>query len=135
MRFLMLVLLGLFFVSCTEQVNVSREKEVEKILNNGNWRLIESDQSFERFQSGLKFSEDYQVFNIDSQGQMLASTHERLYSVIGDTLKLVDYKFEEKFLYPRGTDILIIEELTSDRMVLKAIHPEEPNTLIFENLK
>jgi hypothetical protein len=135
MRFLMLILAGLFFISCKEEMGSSRHKDVEAILNDGNWRLVESEQPFTRFQEGLKFSEDNQVFMIDSQGQLVMPMHKRLYTVLEDTLKLVDYRYEDRFIYSRGTDILIIEELTADEMVLKAIHPNGPNKLIFHKFK
>lgn len=130
----MLILVGLFFISCKEQAGSSVERDVEGILNNGDWRLVASDKTFKRFQEGLKFSEDNQVFNIDSQGQVVVPMHERLYSISGDTLKFVDYRYEERFIFSRGTDIFLIEELTNKRMVLNVIHPDGPNKLILENL-
>ncbi|RYM32895.1 hypothetical protein ERX46_12625 [Brumimicrobium glaciale] len=134
MKFLTLIIVGLFFVSCKEGTDSSRDKDVEDILNDGNWRLIESEKSFDRFQNGLKFSEDNQVFNIDSQGQVVVPMHERLFSISGDTLTFIDYRYEERFIYSRGTDILLIEEITSDRLVLNVIHPEGPNKLILESI-
>ena len=135
MRIFMFILVSVFIISCKEQVDSSREQGIEEILNEGEWRIESTEKPFLRFLEGLKFSEDKQVFNIDSQGRVVSSTHERLYSIIGDTLKIVDFKFEDRFLYARGTDILIIEELTEDKMVLEALHPEGPNKLIFKKLK
>ena len=131
----MFILLCVFMTSCKEEVDSSREQSREDNLNEGEWRIISTDKPFKRFQNGLKFSEDKQVFNIDSQGRIVSPHHERLYSLIGDTLKIIDYRYEERFLFSRGTDILIIEELTEDRMVLEVLHPEGPNKLIFEKLK
>jgi|SRR5690554_86292 len=135
MRFFIFILVSIFITSCKEEVNSSRDQSVEENLMSGEWRLVSSEEPFERFQKGLKFSPDKQVFSIDSQGRIVSTSHEKLFSVIQDTLKIIDYKFEERFIYDRGTDILLIEELTSDKMVLTAIHPEGPNKLIFENLK
>jgi hypothetical protein len=134
MKFLTLILVGLLFVSCKEQMDSSRDRDVEEILNDGDWRLVETEKPFSRFQKGLKFSTDNQVFNIDSQGQVVVPMHERLYSISGDTLTFVDYRYEERFIFNRGTDVLLIEELTKDRMVLNVIHPEGPNKLILENI-
>ncbi len=131
----MLVLVGLFFVSCKEQMDSNRDRGVEEILNAGDWKLVDSEKEFTRFQNGLKFAEDNQIFNIDSQGQVVVPMQERLYTVSGDTLTFVDYRYEERFIFSRGTDILLIEELTKDRMVLNVIHPEGPNRLIFENYR
>ena len=133
MRFLTLILVVLLLTSCKEQMDSSRNRDVEDILNDGNWKLVDTEKSFSRFQEGLKFSEDNQVFNIDSQGQIVVPMHERLYTVKGDTLIFVDYRYEDRFLFSRGTDILLIEELTDDRMVLNVVHPEGPNKLILMN--
>lgn len=134
MKFLTFIIIGLLFVSCKEGTDSSRDKDVFDILNDGSWRLVESEKPFKRFQNGLKFSEDNQVFMIDSQGQIVVPMHERLFTISGDTLKMVDYRYEDRFIFSRGTDILLIEELTSERLVLNAIHPEGPNKLILENL-
>lgn len=135
MRIFMFILGSVLLMSCKEQMNSSREQSVEDHLTNGEWRLISSDTEFRRFQDGLKFSADKQVFNIDSQGRIVSPSHERIYTISADTLKIVDYKYEEAFLFREGTDILIIEELTDDEMVLQVIHPQGPNKLYFENLK
>ncbi|WP_159038647.1 hypothetical protein [Brumimicrobium mesophilum] len=134
MRFLLLMFSGLLFLSCSEQAGSFVERDREDILDDGNWILVESEMPFDRFQSGLKFSSDNQVFNVDSQGQVVVPMHERLYSISGDTLKFIDYRFEERFLFSRGTDIFLIEELTNDRLILNVIHPEGPNQLILESL-
>ena|SRR5690554_887737 len=134
MRTLMLILVGILFISCKEDRNASHKKSAEEILNQGTWRLMESEEPFKRFQSGLKFSADQQVFNVDSQGQVVVPSHKRIYSIHDDTLKMVDYRYEERFVYSRGTDILLIKELNEDKMVLNALHPEGPNQLIFEHL-
>ncbi|PWH86050.1 hypothetical protein [Brumimicrobium oceani] len=134
MRFLILILVGLTFSSCQEQVDSSSEKKIDEILTKGNWKLVNSEQPYKRFQSGLKFSEDKQVFDVDSQGQVVVLMHPRLYTISGDTLTLVDYRYEERFLYKRGTANFLIEELNEERIVLEVLAPEEPNKLIFENL-
>lgn len=135
MRFLILILVGLTFSSCKEQMDSSREKDLAEVLNSGNWKLVSSEQPYKRFQSGLKFSEDNQVFDVDSQGQIVVLMHPRLYNISSDTLTLVDYRYEERFIYSRGTANFLIEELNEERIVLKVLPPEEPNKLIFENLK
>lgn len=135
MRFIITILVGVSLLSCKDEVGSSSEKKADKILSSGEWRLVDSEHSFYRFQEGIKFSEDRQVFYIDSQGRTVAPLHEIIYSLSGDTLKIVDYKYEQRFLFSKGTDILIIEELTENEMILNAIHPEGPNKLIFENIK
>lgn len=129
-----MILVGLVLISCKEEAGSSEENNVKDILNNGNWKLVESEKSFNGFQNGLKFSEDNQVFNFDSQGQIVVPMHERIYSISGDTLKFVDYRYEERFLMSKGTDIFLIEELTNQRLVLNVIFPKGPNKLILEKL-
>jgi hypothetical protein len=132
MKFLAMIFACLFFVSCNEQIDLSRDKDVEKILSDGDWRVVEAEKPFTRFQSGLKFSDNNQVFMIDSQGQAIIPMQERLYEISGDTLKIVDYRYEDRFIYSRGTEILLIEELSNKKMVLNVIHPAGPNKLTLE---
>ncbi|HLV41502.1 MAG TPA: hypothetical protein VKY37_04425 [Brumimicrobium sp.] len=135
MRIFMFILVSVFILSCKEQVDSSRYQSVEENLSDGEWRIVSTDKSFNRFQKGLKFSPDRQVFNIDSQGRAIFSSHERIYSVTDDTLKIVDYKYEDQFLNTKGTDILIIKELTNKKMVLEALYPQGPVQLVLEKIK
>jgi len=135
MRLLLIILVGLSFFSCQEQMGSSQEKEFEQILNNGNWSLISSDYDYVRFQSGLKFSEDHQLFDIDSQGKIVTSMHPRLFSISKDTMTVVDHRYEENFLLSRGTAYFLIEEIDEERLVLKVLPPEKENRLVFEKAK
>lgn len=103
-------------------------------MNGGNWKFIESEKPFKEFQAGLKFSEDKQVFDVDSQGQIVIPLHERIYSISSDTLKIIDARYVDRFLHERGTLIFIIKELNNERIVLNVVQPEGPNKLIFDNL-
>ena len=134
MRFLLFLFIGLFFTSCQEEVISTDEENIESKLLKGEWALIGSEKPFNRFQSGLKFSEDEQVFNIDSQGHVVPPHAERIYKIYGDTLALIDYKYHERKRYEKGTDILLIKKLDDKEMVLKVIHPNAPNELIFKNI-
>lgn len=134
MRFFLFIFIGIVFNSCNEKDVASNEQSVEMTLLNGEWRLVSSEKPFNRFQNGLKFSEDGQVFNIDTQGKVVPPHHERIFRIYGDTLSFVDYKYLEKARYVKGTDILIIKQLTEDKMILEVIHPGETNELIFKNV-
>ena len=134
MRFFILIFIGIFFTSCNEGNKVSNEQKIEATLLKGEWKLVSTEKPFLRFQSGLKFSDDGQVFNIDSQGHIVPPHHDRIYKIYGDTLSFVDYKYLEKVRYEQGTDILIIKKLTDKEMVLKLIHPGIPNELTFINV-
>ncbi|WP_123776113.1 hypothetical protein [Brumimicrobium aurantiacum] len=124
----------LLFASCDFEAGGSNEIETEEILETGRWKLIESDKVFKNFQSGLKFSKDNQVFSIDSQGGYVASPHERIYTLSADTLRIIDYRYEPNFLYEKGTNILLIKELTEDKLILESIHPEPNAKLSFEKI-
>ena len=134
MKLLFFVFIGLIAISCQEEGGSYVDKDSKDILYEGNWRLVDSEEPFDQFQTGLKFSKDGQVFNIDSQGQVVIPMKERLFSIKEDTLKFVDYRYEERFLQSRGTLVFTIEELTKDRMVLNVVYPEGPNHLVLENL-
>ncbi len=134
MRFLLLISIGIFFTSCHEEATVSDEENVVTQLLKGEWILMATEKPIKRFQSGLKFSEDNQVFNIDSQGHVVPPHAERIYKIYGDTLAFIDYKYLEHKRYEKGTDILLIKKLNDDEMVLKVIHPDASNELTFKNV-
>ncbi|WP_133122190.1 hypothetical protein [Brumimicrobium salinarum] len=133
MRFHFILLFFVLLISCTnEKSNIDNVKEQ---LMDGSWRLVESEQPFKRFHSGLKFSQDGQVFNVDSQGRIVVPLHERMFYIASDTLKLIDYKYESKFLETNGTELLLIEELNEEELVLNIIYPIGPNKLTFQKQK
>lgn len=129
-----MIFIGIVLTSCNEKDVISSKQSVEETLLDGEWRLVSTQKPFDRFQNGLKFSKDGQVFNIDSQGKVVPPHHERIYRVYGDTLSFIDYKYLKKARYNKGTDILLIDKLTEDEMVLKVIHPGKPNVLTFKNV-
>lgn len=133
MRYILLLFIGILFTSCNEENTISHKEQVAATLMEGEWRLISTEKPFKRFQSGLKFSADGQVFNIDSQGHVVPPHAERIYKIYGDTLTFIDYKYLETLRYDKGTDILLIKKLNEDEMILEAIHPDPPNKLTFKH--
>lgn len=132
--FLVFLILSIFY-SCDFQNLNSNTQSIEEFLMDKEWILVSSDEPTKRFQSGIKFSSDKQLFNIDSQGHIIPPQHEQIYSITKDTLVIVDYKYEPQFIYEKGTDILLVEKISENQIQLKILHPNGPNTLIFENLE
>lgn len=124
MKVLVIALVGLFFAACTDTGKSDKATIIEN-LTQGEWRIENSEEPFSRFDHGLKFSPDKQVFFLDSQGHVIPPHHEHIFTVSGDTLKIVDYKYEPHMIFQHGTDVLLIRELTKERMVLEALHPKE----------
>lgn len=130
--FSIFLFLSLFFTSCAN--NANEKEDIKKLLKTGEWKLVSSDKKFNHFQSGLKFSPDKQVFFLDSQGYVIPPHHKQVYEVSGDTLMIIDYKYEPQILYERGTFILLIKELTEEEFVGELIHPDKGNVLKFKQL-
>lgn len=124
MRILVITLIGLFLGACTGNEKTDKTKIIEN-LTHGEWRIKDSEEPFLRFDSGLKFSSDKQVFFLDSQGHVIPPHHEHIFTVHGDTLKIVDYKYEPHLIFEEGTDVLLIKELTKEKLVLEALHPKK----------
>jgi hypothetical protein len=121
-------------ISCTSET-VPTEPQIEDQLLNGEWRVQASEKPFEGFQKGMKFSKDRQVFFLDSQFKTIPTSNKIIYEVDGDTLKIVDYKYDSKFLYQRGTQIFTIKELSDDTLKLEMIHPKPKNIIVLKNVK
>lgn len=130
------IFLALCFLltSCGDNADANK-KNTKSLLKKGEWRLTSSEKTFSQFQSGLKFSPDKQVFLLDSQGYVIPPHHKQIYNLSGDTLTIVDYKYEPQFIFERGTFILLIKELTEDEFIAELIHPDKGNVLRFKKVK
>lgn len=104
-------------------------------LLDGNWRLMVAEEPVRMFQSGLKFAEDGQVFFLDTQGHVVPPHHEQKFKLAGDTLTIIDYKYEEHVIYEKGTSIGLIRTLTDEELVLEMIHPKKDARIYFKNMK
>lgn len=121
------VLLLLFFslLSCSDHVQTSNVDKTEDILEKGKWSLESIEDPIERFRYGVKFSRDKQVFYYDSQGKVIPTYNEIVYEIKEDTLRIVDFKYEKRFLHEKGTMISLIKSIDDSQLELKVIHPEE----------
>lgn len=134
MRYFLVLLMFYSFVSCNNDSELSAGGEIEKLLEDGKWVVETIDFPMERIRQGIKFSDDKQVFYIDSQGKVIPTYNEIIYELKGDTLKIVDFKYEQRFLFKKGTLISLIDSIEKDKIVLKVIHPKE-NTIVLKKEK
>lgn len=125
MRYILMILILSALFSCDNNQALTSEEEIEKLLEEDKWVVDSIEFPMKRIKQGIKFSEDKQVFNIDSQGKVIPTYNEIVYEINDDTLKIVDFKYEERFLYKRGTLTALIESANDHRVVLKVIHPKE----------
>lgn len=132
MRNLYILFLLLFpLFSCSDHLQTSNEDQVEDILEEGTWKLESIQTPIERFTHGVKFSRDNQVFYYDSQGKVIPTYNEIVYEIKEDTLRIVDFKYEARFLHEKGTMVSLIESINDSKLELKVIHPEE-NTIVLK---
>tara|TARA_B100000508_G_scaffold141026_1_gene145327 strand:- start:112671 stop:113081 length:411 start_codon:yes stop_codon:yes gene_type:complete len=126
MKYFTLLTVGiLFLASCGETPEISEEDQREDILENGKWVVESIEVPLERINRGIKFSKDKQVFYIDSQGRVIPTYSEIVYEIKGDTLRIVDFKYEQRFIHEKGTLVTLIKEISDDRVELEVIHPEK----------
>ncbi len=134
MRYTFSLILMLTLLSCTNESRVSDKDEMEVLLEEDKWVVESIEFPMERIRQGIKFSDDKQVFYIDSQGKVIPTYNEIVYELNEDTLKIVDFKFEPRFLFEKGTLISLIESANTERITLKVIHPKE-NTIVLKKEK
>lgn len=130
----MLLLFVIVLFGCSEEKQVKNINNVYTLLQDGSWELTSTQERSKRYRYGMHFSEDKQLFYLDSQGHIIPPHSEIIYAVSGDTMRVVDYKYEEKFIHEKGTDIYVIQKLNNDELTLEALFPEE-NVLEFRKRK
>lgn len=108
------------------------EMTVEQQLQKGAWVLVEAENTPVNLLRGMIFSDHNHIISIDSQGHSIPPSHDINYSIYGDTLKIIDYKYIPQVIFEKGTFMFIIEDLTEDEMVLQLFHPEPKNRLVYK---
>ncbi len=126
--FCFVLLLG----ACGEVENTKENISRVDLLVDNMWMLNATENSQDLISYGVKFSKDKKVFYIDSQGRIIPTFHDIGYKIEQDTLRIVDFKYEQKYLFEKGTRIFLIKTLNKEELILKMIHPEE-NEYYFEN--
>lgn len=117
-----------FFVSCSEAETKSKDDEMVDYLTSGKWSVVEFDGDKNNFKLGIVFSPDKQVFNLDSQGRVILTQHEKVFNLNNDTLQIVDFKYEPRYIEEKGTLVFKVNELDESNMVLKSIYPDSTST-------
>lgn len=119
---------GIFLIfGCTD----SSDANPEDVLP-GTWHVAKVNGNKVDLKEGITFSPNKQFFYIDSQGKSIPKLMEKIWNVSQDTLRLIDYNWEQKFLYEKGTKIFVIEALSSNELKLKMIHPHEDQKITYE---
>lgn len=122
----------LLLIGCQNEEEHTSSRE--DILENGKWVVESITVPMERIREGIKFSKDKQVFYIDSQGRVIPTYSEIVYELKEDTLRIVDFKYEPRFRYEKGTLVTIVKEMKENYIELEVIHPEE-NTIVLKKEK
>ena len=111
MRILVVVPLLFLFVKC----EFGEEKSKEELLY-GKWMLISVDGEPLDTRAGYEFATNKQYFTVDSQGKPIPKLMERVWSIDGDTLKLVDFNWESELIDKKGTIHFQIKELNATNL-------------------
>jgi len=122
-----------FFVSCSETETKSKEGEMVDHLTSGKWTVVDFDGEINNFELGVVFSKDKQFFNMDSQGRIIPTQHEQIFSLNSDTLQIIDFKYEPRFIDKKGTLVFKVKELDESNMTLKSIYPDSTSTYKLKN--
>ncbi|MDX1653522.1 MAG: hypothetical protein R3277_13580 [Brumimicrobium sp.] len=127
-------LFSIFFLllSCSGE-SPAVEQSAHQKLEKGKWIVVESHPQEKGFGYGIKFSPDKQYFHTDSKGQIIPTMREKVYSLSGDTLTMVDYKYEPRFRHTKGTQIFYVTELSDEKLSLKGIYPDSTVTMVLKN--
>ena len=127
-------LLGLFFfASCGGGESNSNKNEIADYLTSGKWKVVEFDGKEKKFSRGIVFSKDKQFFNLDSQGRIIPTQNKIVFDLSNDTLRIIDFNIEPRFLKKRGTLAFSIKEVDESSMILKSLYPDSTSTYKLKN--
>lgn len=118
------LLFGMFLFSCSTNDPISKGNHHIEILTEGKWVVSEFDGEKNKLGNGVVFSKDKQLFNTDSQGRIIPTHHKQIFDLINDTLRIVDYKYEQSFIEEKGTLIFKVEDLNDKSLKLISIYPD-----------
>ena len=126
-----LVVLVLFFACEGEQ----KSQRTKSDLIEGKWWVTHINEEPIESREGLYFAPNKQYFEIDSQGKSIPRHMEKVWQIKGDTLKMVDFNWEPKFIEKKGTFYYLLEELTSAKMTLILIKNEESKKINYNKIE
>jgi transcriptional regulator with PAS, ATPase and Fis domain len=129
-----LIILSIFWLctSCSEEGSTQSKSSTEDLLEEGKWMIQSVETPTERMKKGVIFSKDKQVFYIDSQGKVIPTNQEIVYELKGDSLRIVDFNFESRFIEEKGTMISLINIIDDSKVELEVIFPEK-NRIVLIN--
>jgi hypothetical protein len=133
MRNYIIILSAIIFAGCSNGELKSEEDVKIDVLTTGRWSAVDFEGEVNKFQRGIVFSKDKQFFNLDSQGRIIPKQREKVFDLKNDTLRIVDFNYEPKFIHKKGTQIFIVSELNEEKLVLKSIYPDSKNIYKFKN--
>ncbi len=127
-------LLGLlFFANCGGGESNSNENKIVDYLTSGKWEVVEFDGKEKKFSRGIVFSKDKQFFNLDSQGRIIPTQNKKVFDLSNDTLRIIDYNIEPRFIEQRGTLVFSVKEFDESSMILKSLYPDSTSTYKLKN--
>lgn len=124
MKYYFFILFISFLVSCSNNESNSEKNGNDDYLTSGKWTVTEFDGENNRFGYGIVFSKDNQFFYLDSQGRIVPKNHEIIFELKNDTLQVVNFNYEQRFLREKGTQVFIVEDLDEEELVMRSIYPD-----------
>lgn len=128
--FLIILLTLLISFGCSEIVSTESKSSTENLLEEGKWIIESVETPVENMKNGIMFSKDKQVFYIDSQGKVIPTNREIVYELNEDTLRIVDFNFESRFIEEKGTQISLINIIDDSKVELEIIFPEKNRVVL-----
>lgn len=128
MRKLVYLFIGSLLLSCSAEETPSNGDKRIDLLYDGKWVVSEFEGEKNRLGIGVVFSPDKQFFNLDSQGRVVPTHHKIIFDLKSDTLQVVDFKYEQKYIKEKGTLVFIVEKLNENSLKLNSIHPDTTST-------
>jgi hypothetical protein len=91
----------------------------------GKWQLVSIDAIPVKTNEGLQFAPNRQYFRMDSQGKPIFKLMEKIWSIDGDTLTLIDYNWEPDFIDKKGTQIFLLNSISDEELDITIINKKE----------
>lgn len=122
----------LTLVSCSNEASTLQDDDRIEDLTSGKWIVSDFDGKENKFSRGIVFSKDRQFFHLDSQGRVVPRHREIIFELSNDTLQIVDFNYEAKYIQQRGTQVFIVKDLEEDELSLKGVFPDSTSLYTFK---
>jgi len=117
----------IFLSSCN-----SEEKNNSEEIILGKWTISRINDEEINTHEGFRFAPNKQYFIIDSQGKIIPSMMEKVWSIHKDTLTLVDFNYEPQFIRTRGTQSFFIHEINDEILDISLEKKNETKRIILK---